>query len=239
MLELVINRLREYYFKGIKMRPEYINSNVRSRCPDCDGAITTFESQSGGSNFGSVTIQENHEFKEVNYDSIIYQLVKCAGCGRGGLAKIHYEHSYKKTKLESFFPISIEKVKIPEGVPEEIIAEFREAELCVSYEATRAASALFRSTLEKTLKANGYQKGVLAEKIDEAANDGIITEARRKKVHEDVRVLGNNILHEDWREIEEDEVEASHHYTQRILEDFYDDRESVESILIEKGKLKT
>ncbi len=128
-------------------------------------------------------------------------------------------------------------LKIPEEVPEKILKEFREAELCAAYGANRAASALFRSTLEKTLKENGYTQGVLKSKINEAADDGIMTDARRKKAQKDIRVLGNDILHEEWRKIDEDEVEASHHYTQRILEDFYDDRESVEKILIEKSRM--
>jgi hypothetical protein len=31
------------------MKPLYVHSNVRAHCPDCDGAITTFESKVGGS----------------------------------------------------------------------------------------------------------------------------------------------------------------------------------------------
>jgi hypothetical protein len=77
----------------------------------------------------------------------------------------------------------------------------------------------FRSALEKALKANGYMKGSLAARIDEAAGDGVITEARRKRAHEDVRVLGNDVLHDEWRSVTDDEVTAAH-YVQRILEDF-------------------
>ena len=46
-----------------------------------------------------------------------------------------------------------------------------------------------------------------------------------------VRVLGNDVLHDDWHEISEEDVSASRHYTQRILEDFYDDRETVLNLL--------
>jgi hypothetical protein len=165
--------------------------------------------------------------------------MRCAGCGRGGLAKIHWSNSKGAGDLESFYPISIEHVNIPEGVPEEISKEFREAELCATFRALRASSALFRSTLEKALKGNGYIDGSLQSKIDKAAEDGVITEARKNRVHEDIRVLGNDVLHEEWREIDEDEVSASHHYAQRILEDIYDDRESVESILVEKGRIES
>jgi len=220
------------------MKQKYIKCNVITRCPDCGGAVSTFEHAHKGQEFGAVLIGETHLFNGKRYNFVLYKLMRCAGCGRGGLAKIHYSDRVETGVLESFYPVSIEYVDIPKGVPKEIISEFREAELCASYGANRAASALFRSTLEKILKANGYQKGTLEAKIDKAADDGIITEARRNKVHEDIRVLGNDVLHDDWREISEDEIEDSHHYAQRILEDFYDDRKTVEDILIQKGRLK-
>ena len=66
-------------------------------------------------------------------------------------------------------------------------------------------------------------EGSLQKKIDEAAKDGVITAARKQKVHEDIRVLGNEVVHDEWREINEAEVETALHYAQRILEDLYDD----------------
>jgi hypothetical protein len=48
--------------------------------------------------------------------------------------------------------------------------------------------------------ANGYVNGPLRDRIDEAAADGTITAARSRRAHEDIRVLGNDVLHEDWRE---------------------------------------
>ena len=77
----------------------------------------------------------------------------------------------------------------------------------------------------------------MAERIDKAAADGVITAARSKRAHDDVRVLGNDVLHDDWRVVTEEEVELSHRYVQRILEDLYDDRASVEDILREKKRL--
>ena len=38
-------------------------------------------------------------------------------------------------------------------------------------------------------------------------------------------------MHDDWHPISLDDVEAAHHYVQRILEDFYDDRGSVLALL--------
>ncbi len=136
-------------------------------------------------------------------------------------------------------PRTIDSLSLPSAVPDGIKREFQEAELCASVEAWRGGSALLRSTLEKTLSANGYKKGTLAERIDEAAADGAITAARSKRAHDDIRVLGNDILHDDWRAVTEDEFDQAHHYAQRILEDFYDDRPSVEALLIAKGRLRT
>ncbi len=101
---------------------------------------------------------------------------------------------------------------------------------------------MLRSTLEKTLKANGYTTSTdrtlrnLQNRIDAAATDGVITDARRKKAHEEVRVLGNDVLHDDWREVTSDDFEKAHHYVHRILEDFYDDPTTVQAILTEKRK---
>jgi hypothetical protein len=126
---------------------------------------------------------------------------------------------------------------LPAAVPEGVVKEYREAELCASVEAWRAASALLRSTLEKALKANGYTSGSLRDKIDKASDDGVITSARRQKAHDDIRVLGNEVVHDDWRPVDEAEVEAALHYAQRILEDLYDDRAAVEAVLKSKNRL--
>jgi hypothetical protein len=101
-------------------------------------------------------------------------------------------------------------------------------------EMDRAAAGMFRSVLDKTLRANGY-KGkegtTLKQQIDTAAADGVITEARKKRAHDEIRVLGNDVLHDEWHEIKEVDVELARHYSQRILEDLYDDRESVLALL--------
>jgi len=142
-------------------------------------------------------------------------------------------------ELVHFYPEAKERLPLPEHVPDGIRNEFREAERCLENECYRAAAALFRSVLDKTLKANGYkpERNVnLQMQIDEAAKDGVITEARKKRAHEDIRVLGNDILHDDWRELSEEDVEPAHHYTQRVLEDLYDDRAGVLKQLKEAGR---
>lgn len=143
----------------------------------------------------------------------------------------------------NFYPLTIETAILPPEVPEDITKEFREAETCAAFGANRAATALFRSVLEKALKANGYTKENdsrltdLYKRIDAATADGVITQARQKRAHEDIRSLGNDVLHDNWRQISSEEVQAAHKYMQRILEDLYDDRKTVEAILISKKRI--
>ena len=219
------------------MQPTYENGNITTRCPDCHGAVTTYFPSDASKSFGSVMSEGQHWFENDLYRRILYILFKCAGCGRGGLGKFHDNGTVRAAKLEWFIPASIQRAALPNGVPTGIVSEYREAETCASVSAWRAASGLLRSTLEKLLKANGYTKGSLAARIDAAATDGVITEARRKRAHEEVRVLGNDVLHDEWREVEPQEVVLAHHYVQRIAEDLYDDRTAVEAILIEKGRM--
>ena len=159
------------------------------------------------------------------------------------MATVPDNNNAQSAVLESFFPISTEPATLPTGVPTEVQTEFREAELCAANGANRAASALFRSVLEKTLKLNGYVKGNdptltdLQKRIDAAAADGAITDARRRRAHDEIRSLGNDVLHDDWRVVLPEEVEDAHRYMQRILEDFYDDRATVEKILKAKKRI--
>lgn len=220
------------------MKPEIVESfTVKANCPDCDGAVSIFNYLKPNSGeFGTLIIGEVHQYGSTTYSRIVYKLLSCSGCSRGAIAKFHVNDQIKT--LETFYPRALETASLPEGVPENILNEYREAELCSSFEAWRAASALIRSTLEKTLKENGYNSGTLEKKIDDAADDGIITDARKRKAHSDIRVLGNEIVHDEWREVDESEVSTALRYASRILEDFYDDRESVLEILTKKKRLK-
>jgi Domain of unknown function (DUF4145) len=190
-----------------------------------------------------IPVDDQHTFEGRGFQRTIYILTQCARCGRGGLAIVGDNGGGQSTFLENFYPIAVSAAPLPKDVPSDIQKEFREAEKCAAFGANRAASALFRSVLEKTLKSNGYVKSNdatlrdLQKRIDAAAADGVITDARRKRAHDDIRTLGNDVLHDDWREIKDDEVEDSHRYTQRILEDLYDDRATVGAILIAKKRL--
>lgn len=219
------------------MKPHYVNGNMRAACPDCNGAVATFEHRSATAEYGAVIRDWNHQFEGGNYTRALYILLRCAGCGRGGLATIHDDGRGRQAYDERFYPPGLDLGPLPAGVPNGIVAEYREAELCASAAAYRAASALLRSVLEKTLRANGYVNGSLAARIDEAAGHNVITAARRQRAHDDIRVLGNDVLHDDWRAVTEKEYADAHHYVQRIAEDFYDQRPQVEAILRAVGKI--
>jgi hypothetical protein len=212
------------------------NYSVSANCPTCK-ALTSFDQKQ------VVIVNGAYTYKGRNFTRVLYILSQCARCGRGGFAVVPDSGNRPTAALENFFPFSPDALLLPVSIPQDIQTEFREAELCSALRANRAASALFRSVLEKTLKANGYTKGNdrsltdLQKRIDAAAADGVITDARRKRAHEDIRALGNDVLHDDWREVNDDEVENSHRYTQRILEDLYDDRATVEAILKTKNRI--
>jgi hypothetical protein len=220
------------------MKPRILRStyNVSAFCPICK-STTSFDTK-----HVIATDYSHFSTNKIQYHRLLYVLNQCASCGLGGYAKISDNGDANETFLDDFYPYSIDALKIPSDVPIDIQTEFREAEKCQAIGMNRAASALYRSVLEKTLKANGYTRGNdaslvdLKKRIDSLATDGVITHARKIRAHEDIRVLGNDVLHDDWREISDIEVEDAHRYMQRILEDLYDDRKTVETILISKGK---
>ena len=236
----------------MKPRYNYIEDNVLAPCPDCD-AVTSFDAKAhSNTRLGVVIIDDKHTFEGVGYLRILWKALRCAVCNRGAIAKLHDNGRNESAVLEDFIPRAIDKAALPAMVPEDIVKEFREAELDASNRAFRSGSALLRSVLEKTLKKNGYEtvefrdehgnvatdaqgnprrSNKLIHRIDAAAWDKVITETRQKRAHENLRVLGNDILHDDWREVKEEEFSEAHKYAQRILEDFYDDRDTVEAQL--------
>jgi len=216
---------------------EFRGGNVEAVCPQC-GALTTFEYQQAGQQYGSLIQPARLVLNGRPYSRIVFQLLRCAGCGRAGLAGVAANDRVAEGILLEFLPLEIAHRALPDGVPPGIVAEFREAERCAAVGAWRAGSAMFRSALEKTLEENGYKTGSLMKRIDDAAGDGVITAARKKRAHEDVRVLGNDVLHEPWREVKPDEYAAARFYVHRIVEDFYDSRAEVEATLIDRGRIK-
>lgn len=220
------------------MEPEFVNGNVRADCPVC-GVPSTFEfhdSYCGTGEYGSIAVDNQHSYGGQNFTRIIHKFLKCTVCGRPGVAKLHVNNNVRQGVMESFWPTSITVSSLPDNAPEQIEKEIREAESCMSVEAWRGAAALLRSALEKTLSKNGYDERNLYQKIEAAGADGTITSARRQRAQDLVRTLGNDVLHEEWREVTKQEVEGAHRYVARIVEDFYDDRATVEAVLTEKGR---
>ena len=223
------------------MRALYKDSGcVVAYCPNCTGARSVFEWKTVAKEFGVIShTYRPHRQAEYRID---YRLFRCAGCGRGALGVIKWygsEYPGRNAEVFDFYPLAVDRVFVPRIVPFGIRKEFEEAEKSFNNKCFRAAAGLFRSVLDKTMRANGYNtrkdRNLFAQ-IEAAADDGVITEARKKKAHDEVRVLGNDVLHDEWCEIPEEDVSASRHYTQRILEDFYDDRETVLKLLRSKGR---
>ncbi len=73
-----------------------------------------------------------------------YRLFRCAGCGRGALGVVeYYGQHYPSVKLElrSFYPEVKERLVLPKSVPDGVVKEFREGELCLEAGCFRAAAA--------------------------------------------------------------------------------------------------
>ena len=216
--------------------------SVRARCPGCHGALSSFEWRTATGVHGAL-IASSFKHRYWSDAKLDYRLFRCAGCGRGGLGVVAYgggqfPGSYRE--LYDFYPEVRDRLQLPKEVPKGIAKEFREGEKCLEASAIRAAAGMFRSVLDKTLRANGYKLKngtTLEQQIDMAADDGVITAARKRRAHEEIRVLGNDVLHDEWHEIAVEDVEAARHYAQRVLEDFYDDRESVLKLLREAGRV--
>lgn len=218
------------------MPTAYRNGNVSAMCPDCR-AVAVFDHRSFQGEYGTVLVDRPHFFSGRSYSRYVYVLMRCGGCGRGGLAQVHDDGRQVDGTLGEFFPVSVEHARLPDAVPAGVVNEFRESELCAAHGAYRAASALMRSVLEKALKDSGYVSGQLYHKIEAAAKDAIITDSRRQRAQDEIKSLGNDILHDEWMTVTEQDFELSHRYAQRILEDLYDDRPRIVARLQALGRL--
>lgn len=218
--------------------------NIQARCSGCNGALSSFIWRKDTANqYGVVSQPDSSRWPNGRID---FRLYRCAGCGMGALGVVVYytrggtsQYPGTERRLHYFNPEAKERLSIPPSVPNGITTEFREGEKCLEAGCNRAAAGMFRSVLDKTLRANGYKEGrgtSLASQIDAAAKDGVITAARQKRAHEEIRVLGNDVLHDEWHTIDAADVELARHYAQRILEDFYDDRGSVLALLRSVGR---
>ena len=157
---------------------------VTAGCTRCRGALSTFEWRSKDGAFGFVreVFESNRGYSKMRRE---FRLFRCAGCGRGGLGIIVLpnddQYPSKSAELEAFTPDVLPSVKLPDGAPKDIVAEFREGEACLQNGCSRAAAAIFRSALEKTLAASGHKVDrhtSLYAQIETAAADGTITETQ-------------------------------------------------------------
>jgi hypothetical protein len=215
---------------------------VIARCPGCDGAKSTFEWSHKGKELGAITKQvDDRYWRQCLLD---FRLFRCAGCGIGALGVIKYGggNGYPglSNRLLRFVPEAKSCLPLPPRAPKELVAEFREAERCLEINCLRAAAGLFRSVLAKTMRANGYETSRekhLLKQIDGAAKDGVITLARKKRLHAELRVIDTDVLPDAPCNPTIQDIELARRYCQRILEDFYDDRESVLKLLRDAGRM--
>jgi hypothetical protein len=207
--------------------------NIQACCPECQGALSTFEWNARDKVYGSVTIN-------AIADNTCYRLYRCAGCGSGAMGIIRYTGKLwpgETRTLMAFHSEARERLHLPRDLPQYLVNEFREGEKCLDNGCLRASMGLFRSVLVKILRGNGYRVDrdvSLLAALEAAAEDGIITRARRKKAQ---RVLGHDVIDDEWHEPPRADLEALRRFTQRLLEDLYEDRASVVLMLADAGRL--
>lgn len=235
------------------MAPIYRGGDVTAYCPSCHSR-SNFVMRDGTREFGNVDgpAPDLHprvllarqlarvEGKDPpsHFTRTVGLLLHCSTCHWPGLVHVACANTISDGMMLDFYPREgYPAADLPAGTPDDVAKEFREAERCAAAGAWRAGSALMRSALEKTLIANGYSQRNLEPKIDAAAEDGVITQARKQRAHQEVRVLGNDVLHDEWKLVTEDDFAASHHYTHRVIEDLYDDRSEVEKLLIAADRI--
>jgi hypothetical protein len=87
---------------------------VRAVCPGCEGALSTFEYQRGGSEYGAVV-------QNALAGRNLYVLMNCGGCGRGGLATIHDTVGRQLAGiLVEFYPAAIDRATLPATAPPDL-----------------------------------------------------------------------------------------------------------------------
>lgn len=222
------------------------NTSVGALCPYCL-ARTSFKIVAGNSNGApqlykaeAVAVNSTSNIRKNIAKSIAFMFLACEICGQGALAEVFSDANARPVKalgILNFYPAQGPVYSLPENLPDGIIKEFREAEVCAGAGAWRAGTAMLRSALEKTLKANGYTNMSLHRAIDKAHEESMITKARATQVHRDVRTLGNEVVHDDWKEVLSADFYVAWEFAGRLIEDFYGDRDSVLLSLIELGRL--
>lgn len=211
------------------------SKSFSTTCPSCQLATVSYEFVAEGKEFGSVS-------RELDAAYLVGQLARCANCHTPGFALIKkWKYGLERApELIDYRPRIPDALPLPKDTPKPILAEFREAEVCGSYGAHRGGVALVRSTLEKLLIINGYTDEALKasqkpcnlfNRIELARNDGVLSAVHIDAAQNLVRTLGNDVLHEEWREVSNEEFLDVARYVQRIIEAFYDRRQIAEATL--------
>src|SRR4051812_28338345 len=104
------------------MQPVYKNGTVSTRCPGCGGEAASFTSNIPGSptGTGTVILDLPHKFNDALFGRILYMLLRCSACGRGGLATVHDNGRVHDGVLGEFYPAWVDAAPLPSGVPAEI-----------------------------------------------------------------------------------------------------------------------
>ena len=113
------------------MNAKYENGNIIANCPNCKSK-TTFEAKNENREHGSVILDQPSRDEwdlSLHMNRVIFRLLRCAGCGRAGLAAIGCDDDdVQSGELHEFFPYAVEMASLPNDVPKGIKNEFREAE---------------------------------------------------------------------------------------------------------------
>jgi hypothetical protein len=83
-------------------------------------------------------------------------------------------------------------------------------------------SAMVRSVLEKTLKANGYTTGNLKDRLTKQQATRVLTESRRIERRRRFAFSETMCFTMLGGKLQKTSSSWPHHYAQRILEDFYE-----------------
>jgi hypothetical protein len=221
-----------------KRPPKLAGNEVNAYCPVCD-ARSNFVREAGG--YSPPPSRELHEYyRRLGTGRMTFLLLRCVTCSLGAFAALYEPDSirgYSMPELACFHPYAFERLRLPEDTPDDIVSEFRSAENCAGIGEYRPAAAMLRSAIEKVLKKHGYDQWNLQGKLNQLKEDRIITGTLAKQNREIVKILADDVLHGEWRDISSDEYEKAYKYAHKLIDGFYDDHKNVLEELAELERI--
>ena len=214
-----------------KDSPRLIENDVNAYCPVCDGR-SNFVRESGAFSLTSKTL---NKYYGLFTGSITFLLLKCVTCSLGALGIIYEDLDSEIKVLVDFYPKVKKITKLPDDTPEDISSEFKSAENCANIEEYRPAATMLRSTIEKVLNNHGYNEWRLSDNLKNLQKDRLITAPLARKNKLVVKILGDQVLHQKWREVDEKEYLTAREYALDLIKAFYSD---VEGVALERERLK-